>query len=287
MRLVGANPSHHLTGLDEFPGKVNYLTGNDPSQWHTNITVYAKVKYENIYPGIDLVFYGSNEQQLEFDFVVGAGANPNSIKFGFEGTDHVETDADGNLCLLVAGETVLLHKPRLYQMNAGRREAITGKYSLSEIYSSFRAREVGFEIAAYNSDRPLVIDPVLSYSTYLGGIGMDAGTGVAVDAQGHAYVVGWTDSPDFPAAGVVGAAARNGGHDAFVTKLNADGTGFVFSTFLGGFDGAGCRRIAVDSDGSVYITGSAGDGFPVVNGFQASPGGRVTLACAKHSWFLA
>ena len=281
MRLVGGKASPRLIGLDELAGQVNYFKGNDPSKWCTNIATYAKVRYENVYPGIDLVFYGSNEQQLEFDFIVATGANPNLIKLVFEGVDKIETDADGNLRLLLVGEEILLHKPRLYQMSADRREEIAGEYRLREVSRWCREWEVGFHIAAYDPARPLVIDPVLSYSTYLGGIGIDAVTGVAVDAQGRAYVVGWTDSPDFPAAGVVGATGRTGSRDAFVTKLDADGSGLIYSTFLGGFDGAGCRGIAVDSDGNAYITGSTGDGFPVINGCQASAGGWIDAFVMK------
>jgi hypothetical protein len=263
-----------MTGLNELPGRVNYFKGNDPSNWHTNVAAYARVKYENVYPGIDLVFYGSDEQQLEFDFVVGSGANPNAIKLAFEGTDTVETDANGNLRLLAAGEEVLLHKPRLYQMHTGQREEVAGEYRLREASRAPRRWEIGFRIAAYDPDRLLVIDPVLSYSTYLGGVGTDAATGVAVDAQGHAYILGWTDSADFPAVGVLGSATRSGNRDAFVTKFNADGSGIVYSTFLAGFDGAGGGGIAVDSGGNAYLTGMTGGGLPVVNGFQPSAGGQ-------------
>jgi hypothetical protein len=282
LRLVGANSFPRVTGLEELPGRVNYFKGNDPSNWRTNVATYARVKYENVYPGIDLVFYGSNEQQLEFDFVVGSGANPNSIKLAFEGADQVETDADGNLGLLVAGEIILLHKPRLYQMNEGRLEEVVGSYLVREASSPYCPLEVGFQVAAYDLARQLVIDPVLSYSTYLGGSGYDVGMGIAVDTNGYAYVVGFTQSPDFPTTNALDSVLND--TDAFVVKLKPDGSGFVYSTYLGGSYGDLGNGIATDAAGNAYVTGVAGSlNFPVVNGFQASAGGWKAFVTKLNS----
>jgi hypothetical protein len=271
-----------MTGLDELPGRVNYFKGNDPSNWRTNLATYARVKYENVYPGIDLVFYGSNERQLEFDFVVGSGANPNAIKLAFEGADEVETDANGNLRLLAAGEEILLHRPRLYQIFTGQREELAGEYRLREASSPPRRWEIGFHIAAYDPGLPLIIDPVLSYSTYLGGGDWDSAAGVAVDAKGCAYVVGSTQSLDFPTTNAVDSTLSSvWDRDAFVVKLTPDGTGFVYATYLGGGSGEQGNAIAVDADGNAYVTGSTGGDFPVVNGFQPSAGGWLDSFVTK------
>jgi hypothetical protein len=282
LRLLGASSSPRMTGLDELPGRVNYFKGNDPSKWRTNVATYARVKYENVYPGIDLVFYGSNEQQLEFDFAVGSGANPNAIKLAFEGADKVETDANGNLRLLAAGEEILLHKPRLYQMNEGRLEEVVGDYLVREASSPHCPLEVGFQVAAYDLARQLVIDPVLSYSTYLGGSGYDGGMGIAVDTNGYAYLVGFTQSPDFPTTNAVDPTLKD--TDAFVAKLKPDSSGFVYATYIGGSSGDQGNAIAVDAAGNAYVTGAAGSlNFPVVNGFQASAGGWKAFVTKLNS----
>jgi hypothetical protein len=286
LRLVGASSFPLVTGLDELPGRVNYFKGNDPSNWRTNLATYARVKYENVYPGIDFVFYGSNEQQLEFDFAVGSGANPNAIKLAFEGADEVETDANGNLRLLAAGKEILLHKPRLYQMHTGQREEIAGEYRLREASSPPRRWEIGFHIAAYDPGLPLIIDPVLSYSTYLGGGDWDSAAGVAVDAKGCAYVVGTTQSLDFPTTNAVDSTLSSvWDRDAFVVKLTPDGSGFVYATYLGGGSGEQGNAIAVDADGNAYIIGDTGysTDFPTVNAFQTLSAGGWDAFVAKLS----
>ena len=168
MTLVNANPQSQAAGHDELPGKSNYFIGNDPAKWRTNISTYAKVKYEGVYPGVDLVYYG-NQGQLEYDFVVAPGADPGLVTLAFEGAREVHIDARGELVLGVEGGEVRQHKPVVYQEVAGVKQEVAGRYVMKG------TRQVGFRVAAYDPSRPLIIDPVLVYSTYLGGSGIDAG----------------------------------------------------------------------------------------------------------------
>ena len=266
MQLLGANPAPQVVGLEELPGKANYFRGNDPQQWRTNVPTYAKVKYAAVYPGVDLVYY-SQSHHLEYDFLVAPGADPTAITLGFEGVDHIDVDAQGDLVLSTAGGSLHFQKPVIYQEGDGRRQAIAGSYVRKGLH------QVGFHVAAYDPARPLVIDPVLSYSTYLGGSGQDIGYGIAVDAAGHAYVTGSTGSPDFPIVHPL-QAMLSGGSDAFVTKLTADGTALVYATYLGGRgfeDGFG---IAVDAAGAAYVTGDTNSpDFPTVHPLQPALAG--------------
>src|SRR5438034_955650 len=248
MKLVGANPKPQLTGEEELPGKVNYFIGNDPKKWRTNISTYAKVKYREVYPGIDLVHYG-NQRQLEYDFVVAPGADPKAIRLGFEGAETMEIDARGDLLLHTPEGDVRQHKPVIYQEFDGTRTQVSGGYSLS------RRNQVSFELGKYDPGRPLIIDPTLSYSTYLGGNGDDTPYGIAVDPAGNVYISGYTSSTNFPTASAFQATYGGGLYDAFVTKLNATGSAIVYSTFLGGHGDDRGSRITVDSAGNAYVTG--------------------------------
>jgi hypothetical protein len=259
MQLLGANPATQVTGRDALRAKSNYFIGKDPKAWRSNVPHYCKVHYQGVYPGIDLVFYGTNAGQLEYDFVVAPGADPNNIALGIEGADQLEIDANGDLVLHVAGGEVRLRKPFVYQEIDGERQAIAGQYTL-------KGGRVGFQLAAYDADRPLVIDPVLAYSTYLGGNSQDLAYGIAVDGDGNAYVTGHTLSPDFPTTGAL-QPAIGGSFDAFVAKLNASGTALVYSTFLGG---TGIDRgigITVDSSGNAFVAGrTVSSNFPTTTG---------------------
>ena len=162
MALVNANPRSQAHGHDELPGKSNYFIGNDPAKWRTNIPTYAKVKYEGVYPGVDLVYYG-NQGQLEYDFVVAPSADPRLVTLAFEGAREVHIDARGELVLGVEGGEIRQHKPVVYQEVAGVKQEVASRYVMKG------KRQVGFRVAAYDPSRPLIIDPVLVYSTYLGG----------------------------------------------------------------------------------------------------------------------
>jgi Beta-propeller repeat len=269
MRLAGANSLVRVEGLEELPGKSNYLIGNDPSRWRTNVPTYAKVRCENVYPGIDLVYYG-NQQQLEYDFVVSPRADLRVIRLAFEGCEKMRINGQGDLVLETEGGEVCLHRPVVYQEVGGARQSVGGNYVIQ------RGLQVGFEVARYDAGKPLIIDPTLSYSTYLGGSSADQGFAIAVDSSGNAYVTGWTTSTDFPAAGAPFQTA-NGfptTSDAFVTKLNAAGSGLIYSTYLGGSFNDYGSGIAVDSAGNAYVTGyTTSTDFPTMNPYQAAHGG--------------
>ena len=180
MKLVGGNPNPQIKGLDELPGKVNYFRGKDPKQWQTNIPTYAKTKYEKVYPGIDLVYYG-NQRQLEYDFIVAPGADPKAMRLSFEGADKATIDAQGDLVLHTAGGDVRLRKPIAYQTVDGQRHDVDVCFVLHDAPSprgksiqgeeKIKNQQIGFQLAAYNATQTLVIDPVLAYSSYLGGRG--------------------------------------------------------------------------------------------------------------------
>src|SRR5713101_5562011 len=174
MKLVGANIATVVEGLQPLPGKSNYFIGNDPAKWRTDIPTYAKVRYKDLYPGVDLVYYG-NQQQLEYDFILAPSADPRIIRLAIAGSEKLEVGTDGGLVLRTSGGEVRLHKPIVYQQVSGTRKEATGRYVLRG------RREIGFEVAAYDASKPLIIDPVLSYSTYLGGSARDFGNAIALD----------------------------------------------------------------------------------------------------------
>jgi hypothetical protein len=262
--LVGAAPATGIRGEEEQAGKVHYFRGTESL---TDIPTYARVRYERIYPGIDLIYYGQ-QRQLEYDFMVAPGADPNSILLHFEGNSDSSIDTDGNLVLQLDQSTVVQHRPLVYQERRGRRKTIQGSYRL------LASNTVGFEIGDYDHDANLVIDPILSYSTFLGGAdGDDDARAVATDAAGNIYVTGSTTSTTFPTAGPIQANAGSpdpslGLSDAFVTKLNPSGTALIYSTYLGGSNDDNSNGIAVDGSGNAIIVGSTastGD-FPTTAG---------------------
>ena len=285
MRLVGSNPSSAITGVDELAAKANYFIGDDPSQWHANVPTYSKVKYEQAYPGVDLVFYG-NPQNLEYDFVVAPGANPNIIAMDLTTNDKKSSGSlaiaeDGDLLINRCGDTrvacpgtdqessgIRFKKPVVYQIaNGGTKMPVEGRWVLRG------KNRVGFELASYDASKSVVIDPALSYSTYLGGSTGDVAQAIAVDAAGSAYVTGQVLSTNFPTVGAIQPAS--GGHgDAFVAKFTPDGTGLVYSTYLGGSNLDSGFGIAVDSSGNAYVGGDTGSrNFPTTAGaFQRNCG---------------
>jgi hypothetical protein len=275
MQFIGGNPAPAVAGLDELPGKSNYFLGNDPSQWRTNVANYGKVAFQDLYPGIDLVYYGQ-QRQLEYDFVVAPGANPASIHLTFAGATTSELDAAGNLVLHTAGGDVIEQAPVMYQEIGGARQNVYGGYVVGE------NGEVSFTVGAYNPGLPLVIDPILSYSTYLGGSGAGgAGNDIAVDALGNAYVIGSTNSTNFPTVSPL-QLANAGDLDVFVAKLNAAGSALVYSTYLGGSSDDQGTGITLDSQGNAYITGATySTNFPTVSPLQPKKGGDWDAFVAK------
>ena len=264
MKLVNANPSAEVSGVDEQSGKSNYFIGNDPAKWRTDVPQYARVRYNDVYPGVNLVYYG-NQRQLEYDLEVAPGTDPGSIKLAFNGADKMSIEADGSLLLRAGGGELRQHKPVAYQVLDGERREVAARYSMKS------EREVGFEVSEYDRSSPLVIDPVLSYSTYLGGNYNDNGYGIAVDSLGNAYITGQTSSLDFPTVNPLPSGHPEGAaYDfVFVTKLNAAGSALVYSTYLGGTTREIGHSIAVDRAGNAYITGFVNSAdFPVVNAYQ-------------------
>ena len=283
MKLLDANQAPQAKGLGKLPGTSNYFIGNDPKHWRTNVPNYAKVKFEGVYPGVDLVYYG-NQQQLEYDFVVAAGANPSAIRFGVSGAE-IKVDQEGDLLLSANSREVRWRKPVVYQYIAGKKQYVDGRYRES-------GTTVGFKVSSYDPRYALVIDPTLVYSTYLGGNSSgEVAAGITVDSAGNAYVTGSTGSTNFPTANAYqGALASNGtSTNAFVTKLNAAGDGVIYSTYLGGSGGGpaygdGGTGIAVDSAGNAYIAGyTFSSDFPTASSFQSNNAGSGDAFVAKLS----
>jgi hypothetical protein len=273
MKLVGANPEAEVRGVDEQSGKSNYFIGNDSAKWRTNVAHYARVQYRDVYAGVDLIYYG-NGRQLEYDFVVAPRADPDVIKLAFNGASGMKLNTDGSLLLRMSGGEVRQHKPIIYQTVNGERKEIASRYVIKG------KRKVGFEIADYDRNQPLVIDPVLSYSSYLGGSGDDMGFGIAVDSAGNAYVTGFTTSNNFPT--VNSLSPGNDFRDVFVTKVNAAGTALVYSTYIGGNNFERGQSIAVDSSGNAYVTGrTQSANFPTATPIQSALGGSEDAFVTK------
>jgi uncharacterized repeat protein (TIGR01451 family) len=277
MSLVGANPSPRVIGLEEQRGKSNYFIGNDLAKWRTNVPRYARVERENVYPGVDLVYYG-NEGRLEHDFVVAAGVDPSVIRLRFAGAKKVSVDVAGSLVLRTKGGEVALQAPTIYQEIAGERRPIAGRYRLTA------KNEAGFQVDQYDRRLVLVIDPVLVYSTYLGGSGNESGINVAVDASGSAFVTGNTASVDFPTRNPYQMDPGDGNDDVFVTKMTPAGNDLVFSTYLGGSGADIGRGVAVGPTGNVYVVGSTDSpNFPVQNALQPNRAGYIDVFVAQLS----
>jgi Beta-propeller repeat len=273
MKLVNTNPKIEVSGQDELPGKSNYFIGNDPKKWQTNVQQFSKVRYEDIYPGVDLVYYG-HQRELEYDFVLQPGASPEAIGLGVEGAKRLRLE-HGDLVLTTPAGDVRLRSPHIYQEANGVRHQVCGRYVIKS------KSEVGFEVAAYDRRRALVIDPVLAYATYLGGSSTDHFHSIAVNSVGNAYVTGDTDSIDFPTTNAIQTMPA-GRLDAFVTKFNADGSSLIYSTYLGGFSDDTIYGISVDSLGNAYVAGwTFSSDFPTKNAFQSTTGGNADTFVTK------
>jgi uncharacterized repeat protein (TIGR01451 family) len=266
MRLIGASEQPHVEGDELFEGKSNYLLGSDPSQWRTNVPQFGRVRLSGVYDGIDVVYYG-NQGEIEYDFLVAPGRDPRQIRMQFEGAERIDTDPSGDLVLHVASGEVRQRAPFVYQERGGSRRAVEARYR------RLGPSEFGFALGAYDPALPLVIDPVLVWSTYLGGSGLDAANAIAVDDVGSTYVTGTTSSLNFPTANAL-QAVNAGASDVFVTKLNAAGTALVYSTYLGGSGSDSGRSIALDPTRSAHVAGTTtSPNFPTFNAIQAASGG--------------
>ena len=276
MHLVGGNSMAQVSASDQLPGYSNYFIGNDPSKWQSGVPQYARVAYQNVYPGVNLAYHGA-QRQLEFDFVVAPGANPEPIGFGFAGSQGMKTDNSGNLIVSSAAGEVVLHKPVAYQEQNGSRQPVDARFALKA------NNQVAFELGNYDRSRELVIDPSVSYaySTYLGGSNDDFGLGITFDSTGDAYVTGRTNSTNFPGA----SNTLRGATNAFVTKMNAGGTGLVFSTYVGGTANDSGNGIALDtaSPPNVYVVGSTDSPAPT---FPTTTGAYQTTLNGSENAFI-
>lgn len=260
LQFVGASRKAQAVGEQLLNEKTNYLIGNDPKDFRTNIPHYARARFNQVYSGVDVVYSG-DEGRLKYDIVIAPGVDPNVIKIKYAGIKTLGTDRDGNLLLNMTSGDVVQPKPIVYQSFANERRYVTGNYIIRG------KNEIGFRVETYDRSKPLVIDPVLVFSTYLGGSGIEEGMGVATDFEGNAYVVGATNSLNFPITPGVLQTTANGGKNVFVTKLNPTGTGVVYSTYIGGSLNDSGYGIAVDGDGNAYITGTtASTNFPTTTG---------------------
>jgi hypothetical protein len=264
LRLVGASDAEP-TGEQPLPGRSHYLVGSDPARWKRDIPQFGRVRYEQVYPGVDAVFYG-NQRRLEYDFEVAPGADPGAIRMRFEGARDVRVDEQGDLIVSTPGGDLRQHKPIAYQPAGVRHDPVAATYAVED------DRAVSVRVASYDPARPLVIDPVLTYSTKLGGSQDDQAVAIAVDKDGSTYIAGHTTSADFPVATTIQPQKDTNGSDTdvFITKLNPCGTAIVYSTYLGGGGDDLAAALVVDAAGAVYVAGTtASSDFPVVSALQS------------------
>jgi uncharacterized repeat protein (TIGR01451 family) len=275
MKLVGSNRSSRVSGIEKLQTTSNYFIGNDPAKWRRDVANYAGVRYDSVYPGIDLVWYG-NQQRLEHDFLIAPGADPGLIKISFSGTEAMSIDGEGALVLRAGDEDLRLLKPLAYQESNGRRLTIACDYRIG------RKDQVEFRLGDYDPKLPLVIDPVLVYSTYIGGIGGDSGLDIVVDGEGAAYIAGDTNSTDFPGPSPIQPAPREASTQGFVLKINPAGDAVVFGTWIGGTGASRPFAVAIDSEGNVYLAGATNSpDFPLQNPRQSSIGGLFDAFALK------
>ena len=299
LTFLNANPNPEIIAADSQEGKVNYFIGSDPKKWRTNVPTYRAVVYKEVYPGIDIKFYGSN-RQMEYDIIVKPGADPSKVKFAYEGIEGMKVAENGDLEINLSsrsplvgdgrgeGNKLIQKRPIIYQEIDGKNVAVDGQFVISRPEGSKQSQMLlspsndnkeapssknpifaySFEVSFYDKNHPLIIDPVLVYSTYLGGSSDDFGCCIDIDASGNIYVMGWTVSTDFPATPGAYDSTHNGGWwDEFIVKLDASGSSLVYATYLGenGYDYG--KGIAVDASGDLYITGATySTNFPTTTG---------------------
>ena len=269
LQLAGANPASKIAGREPMPAKANYFVGNDPAQWRTGVPLFSKVQVDNVYPGVQVIYYANQSAQLEYDFLLQPRAHPEQIRFQIGGADNVRVDAAGNLVLKIGADEIQQHKPVAYQESRGTRKAVEVSYHLNQDGT------VGFALGDYDPGLALVIDPSLDFLTYIGGKKLDIGWAITVDPSTNIYVAGETLSTDLPTTNFIQFNGTNfsqfrGGNrsfgDAFVAKYDNSGA-LQFLTYLGGKTDDGALGIAYDSNSdAVWITGfTDSTNFPLVN----------------------
>jgi hypothetical protein len=244
MQMEGANPTPAIAATEPLPGKSNYFVGNNPEKWVTDVASYSRVRYSGIYPGIDVEFYG-NQRHLEYDFTVAPGSDPKAIALKVDGARKVAINSHGDLILHIPDGDAAFQKPLIYQMVGAERHEVAGNYVVAS------NNRVTFAVAKYDRSLPLVIDPILTYSTFLGGTGDETGFGIAVDGNGDAFIAGSTTSTDFPPTTNTAPAAGCG----FVTELDPAGAHQLYSSYLCGTltTSDEAFAVALDPNGKVYV----------------------------------
>ncbi len=273
-----------IEGLDRQGAGINYFVGNDRSKWKTGIPTYKSVIYQGVYKGIDLKVFG-NGKDIEYEFIVNPGGNPDDILLTYNGIEGLATNGEGELMIGTAFGELKETKPYIYQEIEGKR-VVNGSFEIrkSTGQSQTRRFSYGFQVASYDPSHPLIIDPTLSYSTYLGGYYSDFGYGIAVDGSGNAYVTGVTSSDDFPTQNPYQGTLVGGDEDAFITKFDSSGSALSYSTYLGGSDYDYGRGIAVDGSGNAYVTGyTDSNDFPTQNPYQGTRAGEYDVFITKLS----
>ncbi len=282
LKLVNGDKNSNIVAEAIQPGKSNYLIGNDSSKWKTGVARYGRVRQKDVYPGIDLVYHGSNDS-LEYDLVVAPGVDPTQIRLAYSGVEKLTINRNGDLLLSVGDSQIIQKRPLVYQEIDGVRKEIESKYL------RVRGSHVKFSVAAYDVSKPLVIDPVLTYGTYLGGTDFDTSSGIAVDSAGNAYIVGYTSSTDFPTSTTGYKRSLVGSQSAIVAKIDTTTGTLVYSTYIGGnvFGNSRGTAIAIDAAGNAYVTGdTTSKDFPIVSGFQTthSEGGASGIASQSDAF---
>ena len=276
MRTLNALRTAKDQPIERLPGVSNYLIGKDASHWITGVPQFAKLKRANVYPGIDLLFYG-NQRQLEYDFVLAPGADPNRIELAYDGVDSIRTNPAGDLVLATSAGDFIQKKPKVYQQFNGKQVEIAANYKIHT------GKTVSFELARYDHAKPLVIDPVIVFNAIVGSSAADTAAGVAIDGSLNTYVTGTTIAVDFPLSSAFQSTFQ-GTQKIFVFKLNPTGTALLYSTYLGGEGNETGQGIAVDSNGNAIVTGTTTSfQYPVVAAAQGNLAGQTDAVVSKLS----
>jgi len=279
LRFLGANPDTQIERGQALSSRVNYLLGRDPANWHVGLPTYTSIGYRDLYRGVRLDYSGT-DGHLKGTYTLAPGADPRLIRWRYAGAQEVTVDGSGNLQITAGNAKLTEAAPVAWQVVNGQRVPVSARYVLD-------GGTIAFALGAYDAARPLIIDPTITYSTYLGGFYGDGASSIALDAQGYMYVTGSTTSADFPVAGDPFQPVYGGQYDAFVSKLSPDGSSLIYSTFLGGdgqIDGGDFGDfISVDAQGNVIVAGSTdADNFPTTpSAYQTENDGSESLFISK------
>ncbi len=264
MKLVGANKNSTSVGEETVKHRTNYFKGSDVANWQTDVPNHSRVRYENVYDGVGMVWHGRENGETQYDFVVAPNADANQISLEFDGADNLEIDAEGNLLISTPAGTIKQNKPFSYQETNGEKQEIESGFMIEQ-------SRIKFSLGSYDRTKPLTIDPTvnlsrLAYSTFLGGTSDEQSRSIAVDSSGNAYITGQTLSPEYPTTSGTYDTTHNESTDVFVSKLNASGSALIYSTFIGGNNSDGGTSIAIDAAGNAYLTGVTGTDYPTTAG---------------------